>query len=55
MTNLDYLRGFSKITISNVCKKVNLNSKNIYRQKEDKLELVKKEIESEIAKLYIKE
>ena len=55
MKNRDYVRKFSNITMSKICKKVNVNRNNLYRLKETDLQKVKEEIESEIAKLYIKE
>lgn len=55
--NLEYINKFSNITISRICKKKGLSRQNIYtgKAKPEKIQEVKEEIESEIAKLYIKE
>ena len=52
---LKFIKGFSKISISGICKKVNVNRSNLlngtagdYREK-----IVKEEIERELAKLYL--
>ena len=51
------IKKFGKITITGVCKKLKVNQGNLYNNKlsSDKEKLVREEIESEIAKLYLKE
>lgn len=57
MTNLDYIKKFSKITITEACKKCKVSRGNIYNGnvKEEDLKRVKEYLESEVAKLYIKD
>lgn len=57
MTDREFIKKFAKISISNICKKLKLNISNIYNLKNDndKTKLLREEIESEYAKLYIKE
>lgn len=57
MDNLDYIKKFSKITITGICKKYNITRPNLINGKSSKEneKIVREEIESEIAKLYIKE
>lgn len=52
-----YVRGFSSISISGICRKLKINRSNIMsgRSKNEKYVLVKEEIEKEIAKLYLGE
>jgi hypothetical protein len=54
--NLLYIRNFNKITLTNICKKYNICKANIYSGKisKEKTKFIKEEIESEIAKLYLK-
>lgn len=51
-----YIKNFSKIKISAICRKLNIDRSNLLngRTSEENLIKVKEEIESEIAKLYIK-
>ena len=55
--NHQFIRNFSKITISGICKKLNVERQNIIlgTASEEKIEKVKEEIKKEIAKLYIGE
>lgn len=55
--NHKFIRNFSKITISGICKKLNVERTNIIlgTTSEENLEKVKEEIQKEIAKLYIGE
>jgi len=55
--NHKFIRNFSKITISGICKKLNVERQNIIlgTASEEKIEKVKEEIQKEIAKLYIEE
>ena len=55
MNNREFIRRFSKITMTKICKKENLDSRSLYTFNEEKLKRVREDIESEIAKLYIKE
>lgn len=54
--NLLYIRKFSKINLSEICRKLNITKSNIYNGKisKEKSKLIKESIESEIAKLYLK-
>lgn len=57
MNDRDFIKGFSKISIADICRKEKVNRSNILKVKNDseKTKLVRERIESEIAKLYIKE
>lgn len=57
MQDLEFIKKFSKITITGACKKAKVDRAGLLsnRVKEDKIKKVREEIESEIAKLYIKE
>ena len=57
MQDLEYIKNFSKINISKICRKNRINRSNLYNGKSTRRNerLVREEIESEIAKLYIKE
>lgn len=52
-----FIRNFSKITISGICKKLNVERTNIIlgTTSEENLEKVKEEIQKEIAKLYMED
>lgn len=56
MKDLEYIKSFSKISITSVCKKLNIDRANLLngRLKKDKIKQVREELESEVAKLYIK-
>ena len=57
MDDLDYIRRFSKISIRGICNKKNIQRTNLIQGKgkyKKKEKIVREEIESEIAKLYIK-
>ena len=55
--NLEYIKNFSKISITDVCKKEKVSRSNLLTGKckdsKEKTKRVKKRIESEIAKLYV--
>lgn len=55
MDDLEYIKKFSKITIKDVCKKSKANRGNVLNGKASKktINKVKRQIESEVAKLYI--
>lgn len=57
MNDLDYIRRFSKISIKGICNKKNIQRTNLIQGKgkyKENAKIVREEIESEIAKLYIK-
>lgn len=56
MQDLEYIKKFSKITISGICEKKKINRANLLNNKSapKNARIVREEIESEIAKLYIK-
>lgn len=57
MDSIKYVKGFSKIKIKPICEKVGVNRSNLLtgRVSIEKANLVKQEIESEIAKLYLRD
>lgn len=57
MKDLDYIKKFSKISISGICEKNKINRQNLLnnRTTQKNAKIVREEIESELAKLYIKE
>lgn len=57
MKDLDYIKKFSKISISGICEKNKINRQNLLNNKstQKNAKIIREEIESEIAKLYIKE
>ena len=55
--DLVFIRGFNKISVTNICKKLKLPRTSIVTGRTldiEKYKLVRKEIEKEIAKLYLK-
>lgn len=56
MDDLEYIKSFSKINITKACKKLGINRGNLLNNKTTKENIIKvrKELESEVAKLYIK-
>lgn len=57
MNDIDFIKNFSKITITKVCKNANVDRANLVSGRikdETKIKAVREEIENEIAKLYIK-
>ena len=50
-----FIRGFTKISISGICKRLNISRCNIIsgQGKASNFKLVKRELEKEIAKLYL--
>lgn len=56
MEDLEYIKKFSKITISGICKKKKIDRANLLmnRASKEKMKIVREEIESELAKLYLK-
>lgn len=57
MNDLEFIKKFAKITVSGACKKTKVDRAGLLsnRLKDDKAKLVREEIESEYAKLYLKE
>ena len=57
MKDIEYIKKFSKITITGICRKLNVNRTNLLTERTTKenTKKVREEIESEIAKLYLKE
>lgn len=57
MDDLKYIKKFSKISISGICEKNKINRANLLNNKSTNknAKIVREEIESEIAKLYLKE
>lgn len=56
MKDLEYIKKFSKISISGICERNKINRQNLLNNKSTRKNerIVREEIESEIAKLYIK-
>lgn len=57
MKDIDYIKNFSKITISGICRKLRVDRSSVLnnKAKEDKIKKVREEIENQVARLYIKE
>ncbi|MCQ2977339.1 MAG: hypothetical protein MJ232_04920 [archaeon] len=57
MRDVNYIKRFGKITVDKACKKAGVARNNLYigKVKPEKVNEVIENIESEIAKLYIKE
>lgn len=57
MDDINFIKSFSKITISGICRKYNIDRTNLMnnRAKKENFKIIREEIESEYAKLYIKE
>lgn len=55
--NLKFIKNFSKIKVTTICKKLLIDRQNVLNGKttSKNLKNVKEEIESEFAKLYIKD
>jgi hypothetical protein len=53
--DLEYIKKFSSITITKACEKAKVDKANLYKgiASKKKIKLVKKILESEVAKLYI--
>ena len=56
MEDLEYIKKFIKISVPGICKKLKIDKSNLYSGKTTSINIkkVRQEIESEIAKLYIK-
>lgn len=57
MKDLEFIKKFSKITVSGACKKTKVDRGGLLanRLKDEKAKTVREEIENQIARLYIKE
>lgn len=57
MEDLDYIKRFTKITVKGACEKVKVDRSNILRgtASKKKINKVKRQIESDIASLYLLE
>lgn len=57
MDDLEYIKRFSKISITGICEKKGINRGNLLNNKTTRKNkrVVREEIESEIAKLYVKD
>ena len=57
LKDLEYIKKFSTISISGICETNKINRANLLNNKstQKNAKIVREEIESEIAKLYIKE
>lgn len=55
MDELEFIKKFSKVSVSKACKKAKVDLSNLYagRVKKEKVKLIKKILESELAKLYL--
>lgn len=55
MEDLEFINKFSKIKVASICQKLKINRSNVYngRTTDENLKKVRREIESEFAKLYI--
>lgn len=55
MDDIDYIKNFSKITITRACKKSKVNRANVINGRASKKSIskVRKQIESDIARLYL--
>lgn len=51
----DFIKNFSKITVNKICKRINIDTANVLngRTTDEKMHIVRTEIEKEIAKLYL--
>ena len=56
MKDLDYIKKFSKISISEACRKCNVNRSNLLNGKASKenVKKIREELESQVFTLYIK-
>lgn len=56
MNDYDYIKNFSKIKITKLCEKNKIDRVNLLKKRSKKnAKIIREDIESEIAKLYIKE
>lgn len=57
MNSKDYVKKFTDIKVTKICDKLNIKVSNVSagRTSQKNYDLIKEEIESQIAKLYLKE
>ena len=57
MEDLEFINKFSKIKVASICNKLKINRSNVYngRTTNENLKKIRREIESEYAKLYLVE
>lgn len=57
MNSKEYVKKFTDIKVSKICNKLNIKISNVSagRTSQKNYDLIKEEIESQIAKLYLKE
>ena len=55
MEDLEFIKGFTKISVPKICKKVKVDKGNLHKGtcNKEKIKEVRKNIENEIAKLYL--
>ena len=55
MDDLEYIKNFGKINIKKACQKVKVDRSNLYKGKvnQEDIKRVKRQLENDIAKLYI--
>lgn len=56
MTDYEFIKKFSKITVKNICKQNHISASNVWagRSSQNTMHKIRTSIESEIAKLYLK-
>ena len=57
MTDLEFIKKFSKITVKRVCDENNISASNLWsgRLNKDKVHKVRKAIEAEMGEIYVQE
>lgn len=57
VNDLDYIKKFSKITISEICRENKINTSNLWagRLSEEKVHLIRKAIEAKVGGIYVEE
>ena len=57
MTDLEYIKKFSKIKIAKICRENGVNSSNLWsgRLSDEKIHLIRKAIEKEVGTIYVEE
>ena len=57
MSDLEYIKKFSKIKIAKICRENGVNSSNLWsgRLSDEKIHLIRKAIEKEVGTIYVEE
>lgn len=57
MTDLDFIKKFSKITVKRVCEENGISSSNLWsgRLSQEKVHTIRKAIEAEMGTIYVEE